>query len=409
MSFSPVHGKPNKVLLLDPIPQEALDIYANSDFVVFEHFEQLSEAEIAKLIEDFNIVCIKDRDTEILTDEVLRSAHRLLGVAIYGHHTTAVNLKAARSMGIPVFHASHQRQHSISEMVIGYILTLSRQVGDRTREIHNTVWNKISNNCYEVRNKTIGIIGYGQVGSAVGVMAESLSMKVVFYDNVIAMPIGKATSCSTLNDLLSISDYVFVNVSPIEENKNFIGVNELAIMKPKSFIINTSFKDAIDLDALAASIKNGNIQGAAIDSHPGGDLIPGQKFESPLRGLPNVILSPSITDDTIEGNTRVAEEVSNAIIRYVEQGSTFAAVNFPSISAWPLKPGSRRIVNMHRNVRGVLREIDAILSLYNVGRQMLDTKENIGYLIADVESDDVTTEIVAQMALLASTIRTRIL
>jgi D-3-phosphoglycerate dehydrogenase / 2-oxoglutarate reductase len=373
-----------------------------------------------KKIHEYHIVIVgKESNEEILTDEVLRSAHRLLAIGIFCVFKNQVHIPTSQAMGIPIFTAPYQHQHSVAELIISYIVLLSRQIGDRSKEIHSKNWNKTSNDCHEVRGKTLGIVGYGHVGSQLGIMAEALSLRVIYYDSVALMPIGRASPCASLADLLSTSDFVSINVSNIPENKRMIGQKELALMKPKSYLINTSFGDAVDQDALADAIKSGHLAGAAVDSFPTQtelEAFSSSKFNSPLQNLPNVILTPhygihkvNVARFTTESAQRAGTEITLSISRYINDGTTSGAVNFPSLAAWPLKPGCCRILSMHRNVRGVLREIDHILSAYNVGKQVLDTKEGVGYLIADVFTESVSKEIVSQMAMLANTIRTRII
>ncbi|KAJ3317863.1 ATPase of 26S proteasome regulatory subunit 4 [Blyttiomyces sp. JEL0837] len=365
----------------------------------------MTEAELVRRIGDYHIVCMRDdtHEEQYLTDEVIRSAHRLLAIGIFGKHTSCVDLETSQTMGIPVFTSPFQHQGSVAEMVISMIVLLARQVGDRSKEIHKGEWNKVSAGCIEVRGKTLGIVGYGQVGSQLGVMAESLSMRVIFYDTLSLMPIGRAEPKASLEAVLKEADFVALNVSSLPENVNMIGQKELALMKKNSYIINGSYERAIDEEALAAAIKSGHLAGAALDCFPNQPRAKKSTFTSPLAGLKNVIMTPNIGDVTVEAEVRVGTEVANSVYRFISEGSTVGSTNFPSVAAWPLKAGTRRILNMHRNVRGVLQEIDYILSAYNVGKQVLDTREGLGYLIADIATEEVTTEIVSQLALLAST------
>ncbi|OAJ43136.1 hypothetical protein BDEG_26517 [Batrachochytrium dendrobatidis JEL423] len=313
-----------------------------------------------------------ERETEYLTDEVLRSAHRLLAIGVFGPLSIQVNLKAAQAMGIPVFTAPYQYTHSVAEMSLANIILLSRQIGDRSKEIHAGEWNKA--NLTDLRGKTLGIVGYGHAGSQLGIMAEALSICVIFYDELSLMPIGRAKPVDTLDELLAKSDYVAINITSTPENDGLFDKNMLAKMKQGSYLINASASEAVDHAALADAIKSKHIAAG----------------------------------DTLEARRRIVAEITEDVVRYISEGTTIGAVNFPSVAAWPLKPGSRRIICMHRNVRGVLKEIDHILSAYNVGKQVLDTKDSLGYLIADVMTDQLSTEIVSQLAMLANTVRTRI-
>ncbi|KAI9193433.1 uncharacterized protein BJ171DRAFT_430075, partial [Polychytrium aggregatum] len=310
---------------------------------------------------------------------------------------------------IPVFASPYQHHHSVAEIILSSLVLLARQIGDRSREIHRGDWNKVSSNCFEVRGKTLGIIGYGHVGSQLGIMAEALSLKVIFYDNVSLMPIGCAEPRDTLELLLREADFVAVNVSAIPENVKMMGQAQFAIMKKGSYVINTSFGDAIDINALADAIKSGHIGGAYLDVYPASLQSRNSTFQCPLQGLKNVLMTPSIADKTVEARERVGTEVGMFLRNYLYDGSTVGAVNFPNIVAKPIQPGTRRVLNMHRNIRGVLNEISNILSAYNVGRQILDTKDGMGYLLVDVATEHVSNEIVSQLAMLANSIRSRIL
>ncbi|KAJ3195471.1 hypothetical protein HK101_012038 [Irineochytrium annulatum] len=414
-----------RVLVLDAIPDSAIANFSAANYKVDHCTEHLSEADLVKRIGEYNIVCLRDDHAEVyLTDEVIQSGIRLLAIGIFGKNVHSVDLTTAQTMGsgsvvgltsyilqIPVFSSPFQHQGSVAEMIISFIVLLARKIGDRSKEIHQGEWNKVSNGCTEVRGKTLGIVGYGQVGSQLGVMAEALSLRVIFYDTINLMPIGRAEQKPTLDQVLAESDYVALNVSDGPENVKFIGKQQLAKMKKGSYLVNCSFGDAVDLDALAEALKSGHLAGAAIDAFPNQPKTKNAKFPTPLAGLKNVILTPNIGDTTTEADVRVGAEVSSSIVRFIREGSTVGSANFPSVAAWAHKQGSRRILNMHRNKRGVLQEIDFILSSYNVGKQVLDTKDGMGYLIVDVEvaSSDITTEIVSQLALLAHSVRTRIL
>ncbi|KAH9269135.1 hypothetical protein BASA83_008886 [Batrachochytrium salamandrivorans] len=365
MTNSPFGVKEIRVLLLDPLPLNSTNAFDNAHYQVDECFGTLSESEVLSRISDYNIVCLSgDRESEYLTDEVLRSAHRLLAIGVFGPVANQIDLQAAQEMGT-------------------------------------------STNCVEVRGKTLGIVGYGHAGSQLGIMAEALSLRVLFYDDISLMPIGCAQPIDTLDELLAQSDYVVVNVTPSPENSNLFDKDILSKMKKGSYLVNVSAGDAVNHEDLAESIKSGHLSGAAMDVFPA-QYVDGQMFKSPLQSMRNVILSPNIAGDTIESRRRIVTEITGNIVRYISEGTTIGSVNFPSVAAWPLNSGNRRIICMHRNVRGVLREIDQILSAYNVRKQVLDTKDSFGYLIADVMTEQLSTEIVSQLSMLASTIRTRI-
>ncbi|TPX47750.1 phosphoglycerate dehydrogenase [Synchytrium endobioticum] len=399
-----------KVLLLDPIPEQARDVLLNAGYGIDDCYNELSEGALARKLTEYHVACVaKEREDEYLTDEVLRSAHRLLAIGCFTTSASQINVSVAQHMGIPVITAPYQHQHCIAEYIMSSIVLLSRQLLDRSVEVHSQTWNKVSAGCYEVRGKTLGIIGYGGLGGQVGVLAEALSLRVIFYDQDSVMPIGSARSVASIKELLENSNYVVVAVNAAEENVRMIGKEELSWMPKGSYLINTSYSEAVDLEALSEALKSGQLNGAALDSFPNQPKAAKATFQTPLEGCKNVILTPSISDSTVQSTLRTGLEVANAIVKYIRDGTTSAALNFPSIVAWPIKPGQCRILNMHRNVRGVLREIDSVLSEYNVQRQLLDTQGGLGYFIADVDAESVATEIVSQLALLSHTIRMRIL
>lgn len=237
----------NRVLLLDPLPQESINAFIGQDFAVDECFDPISEAELVKLIQEYNVVCLcREEEDVILTDEVLRSAHRLLAIGVFGVISNQIDIRAAQIMGIPIFTAPYQHQTSVAELIISNIVLLSRQIGDRSKEIHQGNWQKTSNKCTEVRGKTLGLVGYGHVASQLGVMAESLSIKVQFYDTVSLMPIGNAEATS-LDNLLATSDFVALNVTQVSDNTGLFGKELFNKMKKGSFLINTSFGNAVPL------------------------------------------------------------------------------------------------------------------------------------------------------------------
>ncbi|KAI9329224.1 D-isomer specific 2-hydroxyacid dehydrogenase [Zopfochytrium polystomum] len=418
-SISNLLLKESRALLLDPLPQAALDILIDAGFTVEEAYEPQSEADLVRRISDYHLVCLDDhREDLYLSDEVIRSAHRLLAIGVFGGQTQSVDLHTAQTMGIPVFNAPFQHQNAIAELCISFIVLLARQIGDRSREIHEGEWNKVSANCYEIRGKTLGILGYTRLGGQLGVMAEAMGMRVVFWDEQAVMPIGRAESRATIDAVLAVSDYVVLNLEPSKENTGVIGKKELATMKKGSYLINPSFGDAVDVAALADALKSGHLAGAAIDALPSPPAPTPETPKpapdaglAPLRDLKNVLLTPSLSSHkTSESAIRIANEVATSLAHFVHRGSTVGAANFPSIAAsWPLQDGVRRICNVHRNVRGVLREIDYVVGNYNVGKQVLDTKEGVGYLVVDVQAEDLATEVVSQLAVLSHSIRTRIL
>ncbi|KAJ3062606.1 hypothetical protein HK102_008714 [Quaeritorhiza haematococci] len=292
--LSPHYGNAIKVLLLDPIPEASLQILEGAQYKVDKCFDNFTEAQLVSKIGEYNVICLSgEREELYLTDEVLRTGNRLLAIGAFGRSAAAVDLKTAASMGIPVFTAPYQHQHSVAEMIISVIVLLARQIGDRSIEVHSGVWNKVSSGCHEVRGKVLGIIGYGHVGSQLGVMAEALGMQVIFYDTVSLMPIGRAEPKDSLADLLTQSDFVSINVSSVSENVKMFGAEQIKLMKKNSYLINVNFGDAVDLDAVADGLDSGHLAGAAFDCFPA-DATKGNNFTHRIQKCKNVILTPMI-------------------------------------------------------------------------------------------------------------------
>ena len=286
---------------------------------------------------------------------------------------------------------------------------LSRHLGDRTREVHDGVWKKVAVGSHEVRGRTLGIVGYGHIGSQIGVLAEGFGMRVVFYDIVAKLPMGNNRSMSKLEDVLSVSDFVTLHVPETPQTRNMIGPEEIARMKPGACLLNASRGTVVVIDALADGIRKGHIGGAAVDVYPDEPESNSSGFASPLRGLPNVILTPHIGGSTEEAQEAIGREVSAALIKYINTGATTGSVNFPQIEL-PLDKTAHRILNVHKNVPGVLRDINKIVSdsNANVRAQVLSTDADIGYLLMDLDQD-VSGDVKKAVGALSTSIKTRIL
>jgi D-3-phosphoglycerate dehydrogenase len=294
-------------------------------------------------------------------------------------------------------------------MMIAEIVFLARQLGDRSREVHAGQWRKVATHCHEVRAKTLGIIGYGHIGTQVGILAEAFGMRVIFYDVVSKLPVGNQRPVASLAGLLGQADFVALHVPETPQTRNMIGAAELALMKQGSYLLNASRGTVVDLDALAASIRSGHLGGAAIDVYPEEPESNSDGFQSPLRGLPNVILSPHIGGSTEEAQEAIGREVATSLIKYVNSGATSRSVNFPDVEL-AASPDTHRILNVHRNVPGVLRDINRIVSDHgaNIRAQTLSTDADIGYLIMDLDQD-VSHDVKRSVAALETSIKTRIL
>lgn len=396
-----------KVLLLENIHPIARSLFASESFQVETLAGALNPEQLKEKIRDVHILGIRSK-TQVTAD-VIAEGKRLIAMGAFCIGTNQIDLNAARTRGIPVFNAPFGNTRSVAEMVIAEIICLSRQLTQRSMEVHNKIWKKISTSCYEVRGKTLGIIGYGHIGSQVSTLAESMGMKVVFYDIISKLPLGNAKACDNLIDVLKNSDFVTLHVPATPQTEKMVSDAELQEMKKGSYLINASRGTVVDIDALVKSLKSGHLAGAAIDVYPEEPEINTDGFITELQGLNNVILTPHIGGATEEAQSHIGEEVPAALIRTVNTGSTIGSVNFPSVDL-PLTKNTHRILNVHKNVPGVLREINRIVSDLgaNISAQTLATQGDIGYLILDTD-EALSLEVKTAIEGLNTSIRTRIL
>ena len=396
-----------KVLLLENIHPVATAAFAAQGFQVETVKGALSEAELATKIRDVHLLGIRSK-TQI-TPKVIDEARRLLAVGAFCIGTNQIDLSYTNRAGVVAFNAPFSNTRSVAELIIAEIVMLSRQLGDRLREVHLGQWRKVAVGSHEVRGHTLGIVGYGHIGSQVGVLAESFGMHVVFYDVSAKLPMGNNQSLPTLEEVLKVSDFVTLHVPELPSTKNMIGPAELAVMKKGACLLNASRGTVVQIDALAAAIASGHVGGAAVDVYPSEPETNSDGFESALRNLPNVILTPHIGGSTEEAQEAIGKEVSTVLLKYVNQGWTTGAVNFPQVEL-PQGKGTHRILNIHRNVPGVLRDINKIVSdrNANIRAQVLSTDTDIGYLIMDLDQD-VSGDVKTAIGELPTSIKTRIL
>jgi D-3-phosphoglycerate dehydrogenase / 2-oxoglutarate reductase len=396
-----------KVLLLEGIAPTARELFASEGFAIETLPSALSENELAERIKDVHVLGIRSK-TQVTT-RALDQAKRLLTVGCFCIGTNQVALRHANNRGVPVFNAPFSNTRSVAEMIIAEIIVLARQLGDRSREVHAGTWKKVAASCHEVRGRTLGIVGYGHIGSQVGVLAEALGLRVIFFDVAAKLPMGNNRPAASLDDLLALSEFVTLHVPETPQTRNLIGAAQLKKMKKGACLLNASRGSVVDLDALAAALNSGHIGGAAVDVYPTEPESNSEGFVSPLRGLPNVILTPHVGGSTEEAQQSIGREVAEALIKFINAGSTTGAVNFPNIEM-PPTAGTHRILNVHRNVPGVVRDISRIVSDLNanIHAQTLSTDPDIGYLIMDLDQD-VSHEVRDAIASLETNIRTRIL
>jgi D-3-phosphoglycerate dehydrogenase len=396
-----------EVLLLENIHPTAHEIIGAEGFRIEAVSSALGEDELADKLRGVHVLGIRSKTR--VTERALAEAKRLLTIGCFCIGTNQVDLSAANRRGIPVFNAPFSNTRSVAELIVAEIIALSRQLGDRSREMHEGRWRKAAAGAFEVRGKTLGIVGYGHIGSQVGVLAESLGMRVLYYDTGAKLPMGNNAPVASLSELLGAVDFVTLHVPDTAQTRGMIGEPELAKMRQGSYLLNASRGSVVVLPALAEAIKSGHLAGAAVDVYPDEPESNTDSFATPLRGLRNVLLTPHVAGSTSEAQAAIGREVGARLVKFVNAGATTGAVNFPQLELQPVK-GTHRILNAHRNVPGVLRDINRIVSELgaNIHSQILSTDPEVGYLIMDLDQD-VSREVKNSLAALPTSIKTRIL
>jgi D-3-phosphoglycerate dehydrogenase / 2-oxoglutarate reductase len=397
----------HKALLLENVHQSGAQLLRESGFEVEEVKHALKDAELKERLKGVSVLGIRSK-TQV-RKEVLETASSLLAVGAFCIGTNQIDTTAANALGVPVFNAPFSNTRSVAELIIAEIVMLARQASDRSREVHAGVWKKVSAGCYEVRGKTLGIIGYGHIGSQVGVLAESMGMRVLSFDIRTTMAIGNAKAMATMDEVLQASDFVTLHVPETPQTKNLIGEAELSRMKRGAYLLNASRGTVVVLSALAAALRSGHLAGAAVDVYPEEPEANSDGFATVLQGIPNVILTPHIGGSTEEAQAAIGREVAVSLSRFMQAGSTVGSVNFPQAEL-PLLPDLNRIVNVHRNVPGVLRDINRLVSERNanIRSQLLATDAQVGYLIMDLDHD-VAGDLAKEIGNLTTSIRTRVI
>ncbi|KAK4193090.1 hypothetical protein QBC35DRAFT_446915 [Podospora australis] len=417
--LKPFNTEDIKILLLENVNQTGIDILKNQGYQVEFQKASLPEDQLIEKIRDVHVIGIRSKTK--LTEKVLREAKNLLVIGCFCIGTNQVDLEYAAKQGIAVFNSPFANSRSVAELVIAEIITLARQLGDRSNEMHRGTWNKVSAKCWEVRGKTLGIVGYGHIGSQLSVLAEAMGMSVIYYDVVSLMAIGTARQVPTLEALLQEADFVSLHVPETPETKNMVSNKQFEQMKNGSYLINASRGTVVDIPALVKAMRAGKVAGAALDVYPNEPAGNGDYFTSDLnhwaeelRTLNNIILTPHIGGSTEEAQRAIGVEVADALVRYINQGTTLGSVNLPEVNMRSLtldEPNHARIIYIHRNVPGVLRRVNEVLGDHNVDKQISDSKGDIAYLLADVSDvkpDDIK-EIRDNLEALSSRILTRVL
>jgi D-3-phosphoglycerate dehydrogenase / 2-oxoglutarate reductase len=396
-----------RILLLEGIHPRAKESLTARGYSVETSSSAMTADELKQEISTVHILGIRSK-TEI-TSDILERALSLLAVGCFCIGTNQVDLEESARIGVPVFNAPYSNTRSVAELVIANIIMLARKAAERSAEMHRGIWTKSAAGCYEVRNKTLGIIGYGKIGSQVGVLAEAFGMKVIYYDVVPKMPFGTATATESLEGLLSGADFISLHVPETPETRNMIDMERLQLIAKGGYLLNLSRGTVVDIEALSHALRSEHLAGAAVDVFPTEPSSNSEPFSSELCGLPNTILTPHIGASTVEAQMNIGEEVGSSLLRFVETGSSTGAVNFPQVEL-PIVEDAHRVLNIHRNIPGVLSSINDIIAKIgaNIHAQYLSTKSEVGYLIMDVDKS-LSKTVKGEIDKLPGTIKTRLL
>ena len=395
------------VLLLEKVDKIAFDLFKEEGYNVESMDGSLNEKDLIKKIKDVSILGIRSKT--IISDKVIKSANKLLAIGAFCIGTNQIKFESCNESGIVVFNAPYSNTRSVVEIVIAQIINLMRKIVIKSNKMHSGVWRKDSLDSFEIRNKVIGIVGYGNIGSQLSVICEALGMKVLYYDIVDKLSIGNAKKCKSLIDLLKNSDIVSLHVDGKKSNTNLISDKEFSIMKEKSILVNYSRGNVVDIDSLIKNIKSKKLMGAALDVFPEEPSNNKEKFKSKVKGIEEIILSPHIGGSTKEAQKNIGSYVPDKIIDFINSGNTSSSVNFPKLSL-PEQSDSHRLIHIHKNQPGVMLKINKIISEYNINikGQYLKTNEEIGYVITDIDSV-YNKEVVKSLKNITATIKLRVL
>ena len=395
------------VLLLEKVDKIAFDLFKEEGYNVESLDGSLDEKDLIKKIKDVSILGIRSKT--IISDKVIKSANKLLAIGAFCIGTNQIKFESCNDSGIVVFNAPYSNTRSVVEIVIAQIINLMRKIVIKSNKMHSGVWRKDSLDSFEIRNKVIGIVGYGNIGSQLSVICEALGMKVLYYDIVDKLSIGNAKKCKSLNDLLKNSDIVSLHVDGKKSNTNLISDKEFRIMKEKSILVNYSRGNVVDIDSLIKNIKSKKLMGAALDVFPEEPSNNKEKFKSKVKGIEEIILSPHIGGSTKEAQKNIGSYVPDKIIDFINSGNTSSSVNFPKLSL-PEQSDSHRLIHIHKNQPGVMLKINKIISEYNINikGQYLKTNEEIGYVITDIDSV-YNKEVVKSLKNIPATLKLRVL
>ena len=399
-----------RILLLENVNESAVRLFDANGYSEVERLTKaLGPDDLKRALSGVHMLGIRSRTQ--LTSDVLEAADRLMAVGCFSVGTNQVDLDAARRLGVPVFNAPYSNTRSVAELTIAEIVMLFRRIFPRSVSAHGGGWDKSADGSREVRGKTLGIVGYGNIGSQLSNLAEAMGMRVIFFDQTDKLRHGNTEPVETLDELLGVSDVISLHVPETPATANMIGERELKQMKHGAYLINNSRGTVVDLDALAKTLGEGRLAGAAVDVFPVEPASNADRFASPLQGLPNVILTPHVGGSTEEAQDRIGGEVARKLIDYSDVGSTFGAVNFPQVQL-PARPTGTRFIHVHRNVPGILRQVNEAVARHgiNILAQYLQTDPEVGYVV--LETDVVGGEgedLLADLRAVDGTIRVRVL
>lgn len=397
-----------RFLLLEGVHQNAIDVLNAAGYSNIDYRKTALDGDALKeAVKDAHFIGIRSRTQ--LTEDVFAAANKLIAVGCFCIGTNQVDLDAAMIRGVPVFNAPYSNTRSVAELVLGQLILLLRRVPEKSAQCHRGGWDKSAVGSFETRGKTLGIVGYGSIGSQLSVLAEGLGMKVIYFDAVTKLPMGNARQVGSMDELLSTADVVSLHVPDLPSTKNFFGKAQFAKMKAGSIFINAARGTCVIIEDLAEALTSGHLAGAAIDVFPKEPKANGEEFQSPLRGLDNVILTPHVGGSTLEAQANIGLEVAEKFVAYSDKGMTLSAVNFPEI-ALPLSEGQHRLLHIHKNVPGVLSKINTLFAEMgiNISGQSLMTKGDVGYLVMDVDAS-TSKEALEALQAVEGTIRVRVL
>ena len=396
------------ILFLENISDTAVKFFKDAGYASVRKLGgALSEEQLINEVKDVHLLGIRSKSQ--ITPKVLEAAKKLQAIGCFCIGVNQVDLKSAKSHGVTVFNAPYSNTRSVAELVIGLAVMLIRRIPDKSKAAHDGIWLKEAKGSYELRGKTLGIIGYGNIGTQVSILAEAMGMKVIFYDTVTKLPLGNAVAKKTLKEVVSQADIITLHVPDTAQTKNLINKTVIKQFKKGSILLNYARGEVVDLEALAKAIQEGLISGAAVDVYPWEPEKNGDKFQTPLQHLPNVILTPHIGGSTEEAQENIGVDVSNKLFQYLETGMTIGSHTVPPLSL-PHQEGTHRILHIHKNVPGVLSEINTTLSKHNINilGQYLKTNDEIGYVVLDVDKR-LSKQALELLKDVKQTIKTRLL